>query len=284
MKIYIVIPAHNEENFIAQTLDSLINQTLLPKRIVVVDDNSSDNTTEVISKYTAKYDWIEGKFNSSSKKHMPGNKVINAFYKGFELLDDEYDIICKFDADLIFPNDYLETIVAHYNSDDHLGMVAGHCYVADNNQWKLETSTGKDHIRGALKSYRKKCFEDIGMLKRSMGWDTVDEWLALYYNWTFKIDPELRVKHLKPTGAHYSPAAKTAQGEAFYKMRFGFFLTLLRALKISYRKKSARFFIQTIKGYNKAKKEQQEYLISENEGYYIRTIQKKGIFKNIFGN
>lgn len=282
MNIYIVIPAHNEEDSIALTLESLINQTVLPKKIVVVDDNSSDATHEIITSYSNNYDWIEGMSISSSSEHVPGSKIINAFYSGFNTLDDKYDIICKFDADLIFPNNYLETIVAHYKSDDKLGMVAGHCYVELNDQWKLETTTGKDHIRGALKSYRKKCFEDIGMLKRSMGWDTVDEWLAMYYNWTFKIDPKLKVKHLKPTGLRYSERAKMAQGIAFYKMRFGFFLTLLRALKISYRKKSFNFFKLTIKGYFKAKKEKHEYLITEEEGQYIRKMQQKGLLKTIF--
>jgi glycosyltransferase involved in cell wall biosynthesis len=41
---YIVIPAHNEEQFIALTLDSLISQTLLPKKVVIVNDNSTDKS------------------------------------------------------------------------------------------------------------------------------------------------------------------------------------------------------------------------------------------------
>ena len=282
MNIYIVIPAHNEEDSIAQTLESLINQTIRPKKVVVVNDNSTDTTEEIITTYANKYEWIEGVSITSSAEHIPGSKIINAFYCGFDTLDDKYDIICKFDADLIFPNNYLETIVAHYRSDVLLGMVAGHCYVELNDQWKLETTTGKDHIRGALKSYRKKCFEDIGMLKRSIGWDTIDEWLAMYHNWTFKVDPELKVKHLKPTALRYSETAKMAQGIAFYKMRLGIILTVLRSIKVSCRKKSFNFFIQTLKGYFKAKKQQYAYLITEEEGRYIRKIQKKGLLKNIF--
>jgi glycosyltransferase involved in cell wall biosynthesis len=49
MNYYIVIPAHNEEQFIALTLDSLISQTLLPKKVVIVNDNSTDKTAEILA-------------------------------------------------------------------------------------------------------------------------------------------------------------------------------------------------------------------------------------------
>jgi glycosyltransferase involved in cell wall biosynthesis len=49
MDYYIVIPAHNEEQFIALTLDSLISQTLLPKKVVIVNDNSTDKTEIVLA-------------------------------------------------------------------------------------------------------------------------------------------------------------------------------------------------------------------------------------------
>ncbi len=107
MNFDIVIPAHNEEDYIGVTLKSLVEQTLLPKKIVVVNDNSTDKTAEVIAEFTSQFSWITSFDISSSSDHLPGTKVINAFYKGLEILDDNYDIICKFDADLIFPNNYL---------------------------------------------------------------------------------------------------------------------------------------------------------------------------------
>ena len=48
MKYYIVIPAHNEERFIKQTLDSLVSQTTLPSKVIVVDDNSTDATAKIV--------------------------------------------------------------------------------------------------------------------------------------------------------------------------------------------------------------------------------------------
>ena len=49
MKYYIVIPAHNEEAFMALTLQSLIEQTVLPTKAVIVNDNSTDKTAEIFT-------------------------------------------------------------------------------------------------------------------------------------------------------------------------------------------------------------------------------------------
>ena len=49
MKYYIVIPAHNEQDLIGLTLQSLVSQTVLPSKVVVVNDNSTDKTAEIAS-------------------------------------------------------------------------------------------------------------------------------------------------------------------------------------------------------------------------------------------
>ena len=229
MNFYIIIPAHNEQDSIGQTLESLANQSLLPKKVVVVNDNSTDKTKTIIEDFSKKYTWVTLVNNVSSNEHLPGSKIINAFYKGYETLDDSFDVICKFDADLIFPSNYLEQLSKHYNSNPKLGMASGFCYIQNNGDWVLENLTRKDHIRGALKSYRKDCFLQIDKLKPSMGWDTVDELLAKFYGWNILTDQTLHVKHLKPTGISYNKASKYLQGEAMYKMRYGFTITLISA-------------------------------------------------------
>ncbi len=281
MNFYIVIPAHNEEGFIYETLKSLTEQTLLPKRLVIVNDNSTDNTQKIIKDYTVRYDWISLVNSRSSDQHLPGLKIINAFNKGLETLDDNYDVICKFDADLIFPKNYLEVIASHFKNSSKLGMASGFCYIEENNNWVLENLTRKDHIRGALKAYRKDCFEKIGRLKTSMGWDTVDELLAKYHSYEILTDESLHVKHLKPTGQSYNKASKYLQGEAMYKMRYGFLITLISALKLAYKKGSFKLFKDYMMGYFKAKSNRTEFLVSEDEGKFIRKLRWKGIFNKL---
>ncbi|WP_310992802.1 glycosyltransferase family 2 protein [Aequorivita marina] len=281
MDFYIVIPAHNEALYLSQTLESLSQQSLLPKKIVVVNDASTDDTHNIIDQFSEKHSFISGIQYNSKKQHEPGSKVINAFYKGFETLDDGYDIICKFDADLIFPEDYLEKVAVAFQENPNVGMVGGFCTIDNNDNWVLENLTNKDHIRGALKAYRKKCFEQIGGLKRAMGWDTVDELLAQYHGWKIKTDTSLHVKHLKPTGKVYTQASKYRQGEAFYKMRYGFWLTLIASAKLASKKGSFKFFMNCMQGYQNAKKENLEYIVSEKEGAFIRNLRWRNVRKKL---
>ncbi len=279
MRFYIIIPAHNEESSIGLTIDSLANQTLRPKELVIVNDNSTDKTEDIIEAYAENYSWISLINSKSSNQHLPGSKIINAFYKGYETLDKNFDIICKFDADLIFPNNYLEQLSNHFNKNKKLGMAAGFCYIVKNDDWVLENLTRKDHIRGALKAYRKECFLEIGQLKPSMGWDTVDELLAKYYGWEIVTDESLHVKHLKPTGISYNKASKYLQGEAMYKMRYGFVITFISALKLAYKKRSVSLFKDYLAGYFKAKKEKIDFLVSKKEGEFIRDLRWKGMLR-----
>ncbi len=282
MNIYIVIPAHNEEAYISKTLQSLAEQTLLPKKIMVVNDNSSDNTQNVVDSFSKKYNFIQSVFITSEDKHVPGSKVINAFTKGLERLDDNYDILCKFDADLLFPKEYLEFIASTFNLNPKCGIAGGFCYIENNGKWVLENLTSKDHIRGALKAYRKDCFDQINGLKNTMGWDTIDELLAQYHGWKIKTEASLHVKHLKPTGASYTRESKYKQGEAFYKMRYGFLLTEIASVKLALKKNSFRFYLDCIQGFKKARKNKIPYAVSEEEGKFIRNLRWKNIKSKLF--
>ena len=199
MKYYIIIPAYNEEAFMALTLQSLAAQTVLPSKVIVVNDSSTDKTPEIVLAFAEKYAFISLVNKKSEAIHLPGSKVIQAFHEGEKHIDENYDIIVKVDADLIFPTNYFETIIKEFQSDETIGMVGGFCYVEKNGEFVLENLTDKDHIRGALKAYRKETFKQIGGLKPQMGWDTVDELLCKFYNWKVVTVESLHVKSLKPT-------------------------------------------------------------------------------------
>lgn len=279
MKIYIVIPAHNEGDFIGETLESLSNQSLLPDRIVVVDDGSTDNTSAIVEEYMRKYPFIQLVKNNSSTEHAPGSKVINAFYKGYYRLDEDFDVICKFDADLIFPENYLERIASYFENDSQAGMVGGFCSIQRKNKWIPENLTGKDHIRGALKAYRKHCFIQIGELKPAMGWDTADELLARFHGWKVITDESLLVKHLRPTGMNYFEHSGRKQGEAFYRLRYGTLLSIIASAKLAAMKMNPFAFLHYMSGYFKAKNNKRPFLVSEEEGRFIRKLRWANIRK-----
>ena len=282
LKFYIIIPAHNEAEFIGRTLKSLSEQSLKPHKLLVVNDQSSDKTEEIVKDFAQKFPFISLVNITSSEAHLPGSKVINAFNHGLSRLDSDYDVICKFDADLIFPENYLKSISGHFESDPKIGMAGGFCHLEKDGLWKLESLTDKDHIRGALKAYRKACFNDIGGLKPSMGWDTVDELLAQYHGWKIKTDLSLVVKHLRPTGFTYNKAAKWKQGEAFYKLRYGWFITAIASAKLALRKGDLKLALDYLNGFRKAKASKMPFLVGKKEGAFIRRLRYKKMLSKIF--
>ena len=283
MKYYIIIPAHNEESFLSLTLQSIVEQTILPSKIVVVNDNSTDNTAEIALAFAKNNPTITLVNKTSEAIHLPGSKVIQAFNKGLETVDDNYDFIVKADADLIFPKNYFETIINHFKSDDKIGMVGGFAYIEKNGDWILENLTDKDHIRGAFKAYRKETFKQIGGLKPAMGWDTVDELLCKFYNWKVVTDQSLKVKHLKPTGANYNKTARYKQGEAFYSLGYGFIFTAIASAKLAMMKKKPLLFLDYIKGFWKAKSAKKPLLVSHEQAKFIRNYRRKKMKEKLFG-
>lgn len=277
MQIAIIIPAFNEEALIAKTLGSLCAQTFPAAQIIIVDDNSTDNTFKIAQSFEGRLP-IQVVHNTSTAENIPGAKVVNAFKKGLELLKlENFDIICKYDSDLIFPSDYLAVMVARFRESEQIGMVAGHCTIEQHGKWMIENQNNPDHIRGALKSYRTSCFKEIGGLKSSIGWDTMDEMLARYYGWEVVTIPYLHVKHLKPTGAAYKRNSMQLQGEAFYKMRYGIQLTVITAVKMGWNKKEFRLITDYLKGYSRARKNGIRPLLNKDQGRFLRAYRWKGI-------
>ncbi|MEE1896733.1 glycosyltransferase family 2 protein [Flavobacterium rakeshii] len=282
MRYYTIIPAYNEEAFMAATLQSLAAQTVLPAKAVVVNDNSTDRTAEIVQEFTDKYSWLSLVNKASDAIHLPGSKVIQAFNTGYETIDEEYDIIVKLDADLILPPDYFESILEVFKNNPKAGMAGGFAYIEKNGEWILESLTDKDHIRGAFKAYRKELFLQMDRLRTAMGWDTADELLAKFYGWEVITLERLKVKHLKPTGANYDKTARYKQGAAFYTLGYGFVITAIASLKLAMKKGKPGLFIDYINGYFKAKKENKPMLVTKEQAKFIRQYRWKKIKQKLF--
>jgi len=283
MNYYIIIPAYNEEKNIELTLNSILKQTLLPKKIIVVNDNSTDRTAEIINNFSNKYEFIKVKTTNSEQIHLPGSKIIQAFNIGLEALDENYDFIVKLDADLILPENYFERMSTIFNENPKVGIAGGRAFIEKNRKWILENLTNDDHVRGAFKSYRKQCFVEIGKLKPEMGWDTLDEFLARYYGWKVIVDASLEVKHLKSTGSTYNLSSRHKQGEAFYRLGYGFLLTFLASLKLALKKRKPLLFFDYLKGFFTAKFTKKTLLVTVKQARFIRSYRWRKIKKKLFG-
>lgn len=283
MKHYVVIPAHNEEEHLHEVLEAIDQQSHRPDVVMVVNDNSTDRTGLLLDRYQRTYPWCRYISTESTAVHLPGSKVINAFNAGLEQLDSDFDFITKLDADVILPKNYFERIVTAFQNNPDLGITGGYIYEQNKEgEWVLHHPMAEDHVRGAIKSYRGSCFRAIGGLKNDIGWDTVDELLARYNGFEIQPVKGLKVKHLRPLGAKYSKKARRLQGRAMYIMRYGFIIALIASLKMAWKHKNPMVFVHNVQGYMHALNKKAPFLVTKEEGKFIRALRWDGIRKKLF--
>lgn len=159
--VSIVIPAHNEEKFIEKCLQSFLNQTYKNIEIIVVDDNSDDNTAEIVKKYPVKLIQHQ-KCLGEAATRSDGTKEA----KG--------EIILHGEADAIYPSDYIEKSLKYFRDPEVMavtvgkievlpelkGLIADYCRVKRTAS-SLMRGKGKKTTYGCH-LFRKKITEKIG--------------------------------------------------------------------------------------------------------------------------
>ncbi len=157
----IVTPAYNEGKYIEKTIESMISQTILPEKWVVVSDGSTDNTDEIIQRYARQHEWIEFVKLPHHNDRQFAAKV-NAFNKGCEKIKGiTYDIIGNLDADISFDKRYMEFLLRKFSENDKLG-VAGTPFYEESFKGYDYRHTNIEHVSGACQLFRRKCFEEVG--------------------------------------------------------------------------------------------------------------------------
>ena len=220
MKYVLITPAHNEERFIAKTLEAMVAQTLLPERWVIIDDGSTDNTARIIEPYTARYPWIELVRRPQHTDRSFAGKV-HAFNTGLERVGSfEFDVIGNLDADLSFDSEYLEFLVRKFSEDPRLG-VAGTPFTEDGGYDSARDSfEGENHVAGGCQLFRRACFEEIGgyVPNPAGGIDWIAVTTARMKGWKTRSFPEKRFRHYRMLGTagRTNWAASFSYGEKDY--------------------------------------------------------------------
>ena len=300
MKFLIIIPAHNEENNISFCLESLKKQNFQDFVCMIVNDGSTDRTAEIINNFKIQ----DSRFrvlDLETSEHSPGAKVVRTFDKGLQALDwKDFDVVCKYDADIVFPTNYLEKINQTFETNPKAGIVSGLVYIKKyksnseiknlrnpnenwldfsnkNNEWIFENLSSKNHVRGPIKAYRKECFEDMNGLRAVLGWDNLDILLAKKHGWDVVTIKDLWVKHLRPTAYKYKSQKAEKLGQYFYNIGLSLPLAMISSAKSSFKNRSAKEFFITINSFLKQKERQN---LSTEEIKFIRNLRWKEFFKN----
>jgi len=157
----LVTPARNEEAFIEKTLESMVRQTVLPLKWVIVNDGSTDATASIVSRYLEKNPWIE-LVNLPQRRERHFAAKVHAINAGLERLQSiGYDLIGNLDGDISFDPDHFEFLLGKMKNDPRLG-VAGTIFREENYSSETDSFEGQNHVAGQCQLFRRECFEEIG--------------------------------------------------------------------------------------------------------------------------
>jgi cellulose synthase/poly-beta-1,6-N-acetylglucosamine synthase-like glycosyltransferase len=120
-RVVALVPAHNEEKGIRATIESLLLQTHLGVDVLVVSDNSTDNTVAIVRDMAAKESRIMFMETQGNKYRKAG--ALNAAYRKLGGGINKYDFVLVLDADTLIAPDLVEQGLVEFSLDLRLGSV-----------------------------------------------------------------------------------------------------------------------------------------------------------------
>jgi cellulose synthase/poly-beta-1,6-N-acetylglucosamine synthase-like glycosyltransferase/peptidoglycan/xylan/chitin deacetylase (PgdA/CDA1 family) len=168
--VTVLIPAHNEESVIVQTVTSVLLSDLTDIHVIVVDDGSSDTTLELLQSNFGRNEAVQIIHQANRGKAAALNNALS---------QARTEIVVTIDADTEIECDAIRKLLRHF-SDPKVGAVAGNVKVGNRSRWltrwqALEYITSQNMekrafdllncitvVPGALGAWRKKAIEDAG--------------------------------------------------------------------------------------------------------------------------
>ena len=201
--VTIMIPAHNEEAVISNTVENVLNLDYPNFEVIVIDDRSSDNTASVIKELEAKYEQVRALIRE--KGAFPGKSAV--LNDAFKMANGEAVLV--FDADATVEPDFLTKLIPHLEPAD-VGAVQARKIIRNkdvnfltrcqNNEYTFDTylQVSRDAIKGAVELrgngelIKRAALEDIN------GWNN--------YTITDDLDMSTRL-HIKGWDVRFCPDA-----------------------------------------------------------------------------
>ena len=194
--------AYNEQANIERTIESVLSQSVLPDRWVIVSDGSSDGTDEIVQSYAKTHDFMRYLRISRSAGHSFRSKVL-ALRAGSKFLEDAmYEFIGNMDADVTVGPSYFEDLIARFVKRPRLGLAGGFVCEEKHGEFRSRRTNRVYSVAHAAQLVRRECYEEIGgyaVLKYG-GEDWHAQVSAKMNGWEAEAFPELKVLHLRRTG------------------------------------------------------------------------------------
>lgn len=201
--VTVMIPAHNEETVITNTVENILQMNYTNFDVIVIDDRSTDNTASVIKNLEQKYEKVTALIRS--KDAFPGKSAV--LNDAFKIAKGE--AILVFDADATVEPDFLSKLIPYLEPKD-VGAVQARKVIRNknqnlltrcqNNEYTMDThfQVGRDSVKGAVELrgngelIKRQALEDIN------GWN----------NYTIVDDLDMSTRlHIKGWDVRFCPEA-----------------------------------------------------------------------------
>jgi len=194
----LVTPAYNEEALIGQTIASVVAQTVLPIKWIIVSDRSSDRTDEIVSQASEEHPWIQLLRIEDNKESGFARVVRNTETGISKLAKNDFCFIGLLDADVTFQNNYFELLINKFAENPNLGLAGG--VVIDVGLPKNVFPKNLIDVPGAVQFFSRKCFEGLGGLIPipEGGWDGMTCVMSRMNGFETQLCTDLVVDHHKP--------------------------------------------------------------------------------------
>jgi poly-beta-1,6-N-acetyl-D-glucosamine synthase len=241
-RLLVISPVRNEAAHFNLVASAMMAQTRPPDLWVVVDDGSTDGTTELLTKLSDRVSFmsvVKVPPPTASQQVLKDRLAVaaeaRAFNTGLESVPwRTFTHIAKLDGDISLPPRYFELLMNEFEEDPALGLAGGVLRERRGDGWAHQHAGSAYHVRGALKCYTQRCLVAIGGVQERLAWDTIDEVYARMHGYKTRTLPQL-------VGLHHRPGAsadgilrgRARHGRGYYIAHYPFAWVFLRSFRAS---------------------------------------------------
>ena len=194
--------AYNEGAHIERTIQSVLAQTVLPIRWVIVSDGSTDETDAIIERYSKSCDFIRFLRKMRPPGHSFRSKIV-ALQAGYQFLDGlSFAFIGNLDADTTIGPSYFEDLLNRFQQDPKLGLAGGFVCEEEDGRFQARGTNRTHSVAHAAQLVREECYRAIGgyQVLEYGGEDWHAQVSAKMKGWDAEAFPDLPIYHHRRTG------------------------------------------------------------------------------------
>ncbi len=222
-KYVLITSAHNEAELIGNTIKSILNQQIKPVEWIIIDDGSSDNTSEIVTKFAVSNSFIK-LFNKKADPKRDFSSKVNAIHLAVtKISTSDYDYLGILDADITFDSSYYALVISKFENNKKLGIAGGLIYDIVNGK-TIPLYLHPNITRGAVQFFKRECFEEIGGLLplKYGGEDSAACFYARLKGWEVQNFEDLKGFHHRLAGTADRNIFKARFREGFVEYHLGY--------------------------------------------------------------